>query len=153
MAAQCCGRAVASKPRCEEGWRRWIMQTQWAKANISSETKDTPLRSQGGPNSSHYLREVILTEGLFFLSHQQMRGCAESLCAAARDQSLQSACVCRGEAVKHRTAVTTAHNSSGALSWPCYHCHSQGAYSWEARDKFVLICTPNSRSRGRPGLL
>lgn len=24
------------------------MQTQWAKANIRSETKDTPLRSQGG---------------------------------------------------------------------------------------------------------
>lgn len=40
------------------------MQTQWAKANIRSETKDTPLRSRGG-SSSHYLREVILTEGLF----------------------------------------------------------------------------------------
>lgn len=24
------------------------MQTQWAKANIRSETKDTPLRSRGG---------------------------------------------------------------------------------------------------------
>lgn len=24
------------------------MQTQWAKANIRSETKDTPLRSHGG---------------------------------------------------------------------------------------------------------
>lgn len=33
------------------------MQTQWTKANIRSETKDTPLRSRGG--------EVILTEGLF----------------------------------------------------------------------------------------
>lgn len=41
------------------------MQTQWAKANIRSETKDTPVRSQGGGNSSYYLREVILTEGLF----------------------------------------------------------------------------------------
>lgn len=40
------------------------MQTQWAKANIRSETKDTPLRSQRG-DSSFYLREVILTEGLF----------------------------------------------------------------------------------------
>lgn len=26
----------------------WIMQTQWAKANIRSETKDSLLRSQGG---------------------------------------------------------------------------------------------------------
>ena len=40
------------------------MQTQWAKANIRSETKDTPLRSQGGrlfPLS----KEVILTGELF----------------------------------------------------------------------------------------
>lgn len=63
-----CSGFVVSKLCCKEGWRCWIMQTQWTKANIRSETKDTPLRSRGGGggcNSSHYLREVILTEGLF----------------------------------------------------------------------------------------
>lgn len=42
----------------------WMMQTQWAKANIKSETKGTPLVSQGG-QCFHYLREVVLTGGLF----------------------------------------------------------------------------------------
>lgn len=45
-----CGAAGLSHQSCaaRRGGGRWIMQTQWAKANISSETKDTPLRSQGG---------------------------------------------------------------------------------------------------------
>lgn len=67
------------------------MQTQWSKSNIRSETKDTPLRSLGG-NSSHYLREVILTGGVFKPISKLV---AAGVCLG-HDQSPDSASVYRG---------------------------------------------------------
>lgn len=64
------------------------MQTQWAKANIRSETKDTPVRSQGG-SSSYYLRELILTGGLF-KAISKLLPVHELLRVSGHDQSLES---------------------------------------------------------------
>lgn len=82
------------------------MQTQWAKANISSETKNTPFRSLGG-NFSHYLREVFLTEGLF-KAMSKLGAVPSCWCAPGHDQSLESVCVfteerCKAEDSSHNT--------------------------------------------------
>lgn len=68
------------------------MQTQWAKANIRSETKNTPVRSQGG-NFPHYLREVFLTEGLF-KAMSKLGAELSRWCAPGHDQRPECECVC-----------------------------------------------------------
>lgn len=83
------------------------MQTQWAKANIRSETKDTPVRSQGG-SSSYYLRELILTGGLF-KAISKLLAVHELLRVSGHDQSLESRLFteedCKGKQSQHDTPL------------------------------------------------
>lgn len=83
------------------------MQTQWAKANIRSETKDTPVRSQGG-SSSYYLRELILTGGLF-KAISKLLPVHELLRVSGHDQSLESRLFaeegCKGKQSQHDTPL------------------------------------------------
>lgn len=141
-----CSGVVASKLCSKKGWRCWIMQRQWEKANIRSETKDTPVRSQGGI-SSYYLGEVILTGGLFKATSKLgavLSCCVHQVMIKALRVCLFKEEGCKAPGSSHNMTDHGAGLALNMLSWPCYHCHSHGIYSWEVKDKFFLIYTTSS---------